>query len=65
MSAYKEIVTKTIVGKGSKKNKFFLYTPLLKRIIDLFIPKNGTKEYTALDLANQILKLNDNNIDKQ
>lgn len=49
----------TIVGRGSKKNKFFLYTPLLKKVIEnslLDAKDNNNGEVTPLHLFSALLE---------
>lgn len=49
----------TIVGKGSKKNKFFLYTPLLKKVIEnslLDAKDNNNGEVTPYHLLSALLE---------
>ena len=46
----------TVIGKGSKKNKFFLYTPLLKKIIEnslLDAKDNNNGEVTPKELVTE------------
>ena len=49
----------TIIGKGSKKNKFFLYTPLLKKVIEnslLDAKDNNNGEVTPCHLFSALLE---------
>ena len=49
----------TIIGKGSKKNKFFLYTPLLKKVIEnslLDAKDNNNGEVTPFHLFLALLE---------
>lgn len=49
----------TIIGKGSKKNKFFLYTPLLKKVIEnslLDAKDNNNGEVTPCHLLSALLE---------
>jgi len=54
----KEIIS--IIGKGTKKSEFFLYTPLLKKVIETAImtsTDNNNKEVTANHLFAALLEV--------